>query len=389
MKKKIFLTLGAIILLALGILIGYLIFKSTYKEEKCDIETKEEKKEKIKNVKQKTIKGKEYYIITDRYDGDYDYQETNLGEISTENISDTVKLFNTTDVLSYYEYTEFCKRWNLKQTYSDQEKNYAVVSYASIGSPIVKAELANYKINDGTISIYLYENINGVTADTAAYFLAIPVPLNIYNEEITTLITSEEAKNIEKYGQKKDPREITTDKPIIYIYPEKEMDVTVKLGNEDLLTTTYPKYNNGWTVTASPNGTLKYNNKNYYGLYWEGKNQNVTIKKDGFVIKGSDTSKFLEEKLSTLGLNEREANEFIIYWLPRMEHNKYNYIRFATKEEIDSYMPLEITPKPDSIIRIIMDFKALDEKIDIQEQKLTTPQRNGYTVVEWGGREIK
>ena len=387
MKKKIFLTLGAIILFGLGIALGYILFNK--EQTKCTEEPEPKKEEIVKNVKEKTIKGKKYYIITDKYNGDYDYQETNLGEISTENISDTVKLFNTTDVLTYDEYTEFCERWNLKQTYSDQEKNYAVVSYASIGSPTVKAELANYKINDGTISIYLYENINGVTADVAAYFLVIPVPLNIDTEEITTLITKEEAKNIEKYGSKQGPREITTDKPIIYIYPEKEMDVTVKLGNENILTTTYPKYNNGWTVKASPDGTLKYNGKNYYGLYWEGKNQKVDIKNDGFIVKGSDTSKFLEEKLSILGLNEREANEFIIYWLPKMEHNKYNYIRFATKEEIDSYMPLEITPKPDSVIRIIMDFKALDEKIDIQEQKLTTPQRNGYTVVEWGGREIK
>jgi hypothetical protein len=72
-----------------------------------------------------------------------------------------------------------------------------------------------------------------------------------------------------------------------------------------------------------------------------------------------------------------------------MEHNKYNYIRFETKEEINSYMPLKITPKPDSMIRIVMDFKALDNKINIKEQTLTTPSRTGYTVVEWGGSEIK
>ncbi len=167
------------------------------------------------------------------------------------------------------------------------------------------------------------------------------------------------------------------------------MEVNVRLGKPNILTTTYPKYNNGWTVTAKPDGTLTQNNKNYYGLYWEGKNHNIKVEKDGFVVEGKDTAKFLEEKLATLGLNEKEANEFIIYWLPKMEHNKYNYIRFETKEEINSYMPLEITPKPDSMIRIVMDFKALDNKINIKEQTLTTPSRTGYTVVEWGGSEIK
>jgi hypothetical protein len=30
-------------------------------------------------------------------------------------------------------------------------------------------------------------------------------------------------------------------------------------------------------------------------------------------------------------------------------------------------------------------LKAIDELIDIPEQKLTTPERNGFTVVEWWG----
>ena len=110
---------------------------------------------------------------------------------------------------------------------------------------------------------------------------------------------------------------------------------------------------------------------------------------EGFVVKGEDTIKFLEEKLEILGLNEREANEFIIYWLPKLESNKYNFIRFQTEEEINNNMPLEITPKPDTIIRIVMEYKGLKEPIKVQKQQLQTPKRTGYTVVEWGGTEIK
>ena len=36
-----------------------------------------------------------------------------------------------------------------------------------------------------------------------------------------------------------------------------------------------------------------------------------------------------------------------------------------------------------------MTFKKLDEPIDIQEQELETPVRNGFVVVEWGGRKVK
>ena len=96
----------------------------------------------------------------------------------------------------------------------------------------------------------------------------------------------------------------------------------------------------------------------------------------------------MEEKLAILGLNEREANEFIIYWLPKLEANKYNLIRFETMEEIEAYMPLNIEPKPDTLIRLVMDFKGLNRPIEIREQKLKTPIREGYTVVEWGGSEF-
>ncbi|MBR4178277.1 MAG: hypothetical protein IKR57_02885 [Bacilli bacterium] len=181
----------------------------------------------------------------------------------------------------------------------------------------------------------------------------------------------------------------TEKKPVIYLYPKETTKVTVKLLNKKLITTSYPKYSNSWVVTAKSDGTLiDENNKEYYGLYWEGKNHYSEIKEDGFVVKGVDTIKFLEDKLSYLGLNDKERNEFIIYWLKHLENNKYNYIRFETEEEINSYMPIEVTPKPDTIIRVWMTYKPLKERISVKEQKLKKGTRNGFVLVEWGGSEI-
>ena len=152
-------------------------------------------------------------------------------------------------------------------------------------------------------------------------------------------------------------------KPIIYIYPTTTTEVEVKMGNPERLTCTYPKYNEekGWKVIAKPNGELedKETGRKLYALYWEGQNikdytkENDKIK-EGFCIEGKDTAKFLEEKLKILGLNEREAEEFIVYWLPQMEKNKYNYIRFQSMEEINENMPLEITPNPETLIRVVI-----------------------------------
>lgn len=181
-------------------------------------------------------------------------------------------------------------------------------------------------------------------------------------------------------------------KPIIYLYPEEETEVSVELPSNDRLIVSYPKYVDGWNVLAKENGDLVdlETGRNLYSLYYESKNEiNFKVEKEGFIVKGEDSAKFLEEKLAILGLTEREAEEFIIYWLPKLESNKYNYIRFASKEEIDENMPLEINPKPDTVIRVQMIFKGLNKPIEVEEQKLETPQRNGFVVVEWGGTEIK
>ena len=185
----------------------------------------------------------------------------------------------------------------------------------------------------------------------------------------------------------------TLAKPIIYLYPEEETELTVYLGRPDIISCSYPKYNseNGWNIIAKPDGTLidKNNNRELYSLYWEGEEFIDISIEDGFVVKGEDSIEFLEEKLAILGLNERESEEFIVYWLPKLEKNKYNYIRFANIDEINERMPLDFSVQPDTIIRVLMEFKPLNEYIEVQEQELTTPNRTGFVVVEWGGMEIK
>lgn len=182
------------------------------------------------------------------------------------------------------------------------------------------------------------------------------------------------------------------DKPIIYLYPTEEITVSVKLGCPDKLTCVYPEYNDGWNVLAKPNGDLiDLNTGRYqYSLYYECVNSvPLEVNDTGFVVASEDVASFLEEKLAILGLTEREANEFIIYWLPKLESNKYNFIQFATYDEINKNMPLEIEPQPDSIIRVLMLYKGLDEPVEVEEQILETPERTGFTVVEWGGVEFK
>lgn len=178
-------------------------------------------------------------------------------------------------------------------------------------------------------------------------------------------------------------------KPVIYLYPTKEEVVDVKLDYKGKLTLTYPEYKDGWTVTAKQDGTLINldDNREYSYLFWEGISNLDWNISEGFVIKKEDTKDFLQEKLEYIGLTPREYNEFIVYWLPILEENDYNLIYFAG-EEYDAYAKLNITPKPDSILRVMMVYKPLDKPIEIKEQELKQFERKGFSVIEWGGTKV-
>jgi hypothetical protein len=185
------------------------------------------------------------------------------------------------------------------------------------------------------------------------------------------------------------PNEVLAKKPVIYLYPTKTTEISVKLDLKGKLTYTYPSYENGWSVVANPDGSLRTlaDGKQYSYLFWEGLSDIAYEMNEGFVVKGADTTKFLEEKLSYLGLSSKEYNDFIVYWAPEMLENKYNLITFQEKAYTDS-AKLTITPEPNSMLRIFMVYQPLEEYIDIPEPQLTSWERTGYSVVEWGGARV-
>ena len=180
-----------------------------------------------------------------------------------------------------------------------------------------------------------------------------------------------------------------SEKPVIYLYPEAETDVTVRLDYAGDLTCTYPAYDGTWRVAAAPDGTLTdENGQTYRYLYWEGTDNVQYDFSEGFCVPGDKTAAFLEDALAQLGLTRAEANEFIIYWLPQMEQNTYNLISFQQSAYTDAAR-LTITPQPDTLLRVFMAWKPLTRAVEIVPQTLTAPERTGFTAVEWGGSEVR
>ena len=181
----------------------------------------------------------------------------------------------------------------------------------------------------------------------------------------------------------------TEKKPAICLYPEDATKVHVKLHYTGTLTCAYPEYKDGWTVWATPEGILTdENGREYNYLFWEGASQGDWDMSRGFVVSGADTADFLERTLARLGLNDREAGDFITYWLPRMQDNPYNLVTFQTDAYTEKAQ-LEITPEPDSILRVFMVFQPLEEPISIEEPELPGFERKGFAAIEWGGAELK
>ena len=177
-------------------------------------------------------------------------------------------------------------------------------------------------------------------------------------------------------------------KPVIYLYPEQPMEISVTMQTHGArFIETIPDYGEGWRVLAQPDGRLTdlIGGGEYPYLFWEAALDAPWPRpEEGFIVAREDLAGFFEEKLSFLGLNGAEAEEFIEFWLPKLAKNAYNLIHFAGAE-YDERFPLEITPAPDWLLRVFMVARAAKGNESAAPQILVPFERKGFAAVEWGG----
>lgn len=224
--------------------------------------------------------------------------------------------------------------------------------------------------------------------DISVYLKPMPIELEPLDEP---------DYDLHHHGRGYEPGEARPEKPVIYLYPEKEIDVEVMVEPKGEFTFTYPKYNNGWNVTASPDGTLKDSINSYDYLFWESVckwKPEPKFYTHGSYVEKENTIAFLESKLTKMGLNDSEKNDFITYWGPKLTQNTMNYIHFMIDEECNEIATMNIAPKPNSVFRVYMVYRSLSE-VEAQgswiisaEQEFKPINREGFTVIEWGGMKI-
>ncbi|MFA5770384.1 MAG: hypothetical protein WC894_02730 [Patescibacteria group bacterium] len=205
-------------------------------------------------------------------------------------------------------------------------------------------------------------------------------------------------------------------KPVVYLYPEKSTDIHLSFSTPVSLNTQVPFYHDGWFVNAKPDGTLtdlqlqytdcskidslKFGseyadtackNNVYPYIYWSGKSlQNTYPRVDGgWIVEKNNLQSFMDSKLKEIGLTEKESNDMISYWLPKMneKNSPYYQISFLTTNQMNKFIPMNVNPVPNSVLRVFLDFKALSSKptVNPTPQQFNKFIRNGFTLIEWGG----
>lgn len=204
-------------------------------------------------------------------------------------------------------------------------------------------------------------------------------------------------------------------KPVIYLYPQSPTEVHVQFQNPIHLTTDIPTYSNGWNVLANPDGELKdlrpaatdcskLNTKAigseyaasacakglYPYLYWAGQSSgSYPVEKDGWVVSRQDLQSFMNGTLNSVGFTAQEKSDMLSYWIPAMLQKGALYYRisFLQTAQMDSFIPMKVTPQPDSVYRLFLDWSPLSSEpaMTPQPEQLSHVVRRGFTLVEWGG----
>lgn len=176
-------------------------------------------------------------------------------------------------------------------------------------------------------------------------------------------------------------------KPVVYLYPSEAKSVNVQVGADVKVSDPLYPVATGWlNVLAQPNGQLTYQGKQYSSLFWEGPGYGqYPAVTSGTIVKRSEANSTIRSQLAQQGLNQQEINDFMDYWQDKLPNKPYIRLTWFTTAQLNQLAPLHVTPKPDTVIRVFLDFAGLDAPISLPAQHLSAVPRQGFTVVEWGG----
>lgn len=261
-----------------------------------------------------------------------------------------------------------------------KQSDIAIAGYLASGQPIYK--IIN-KTNTWLSSAYEQHPYEGTDVDKKITFDEFIV-------KPTHFLWQDNLKDWHYYTNDQFAIAAECGKPVIYLYPEKDTNVSVRVGAN--VTKSEPLYpQNGWTVLAHPDGQINYQGSFYPNLFWEGTGFGLypSLENKGFIVPQSKLISTIIAQLKLQGLNDQESSDFMEFWKAKLPKTPYVRLTWLTTFEMNTLAPLKVSPTPQTVIRVFLDFQGLDKPINLVPQKLSSPKRNGFTLVEWGGLLIK
>lgn len=169
--------------------------------------------------------------------------------------------------------------------------------------------------------------------------------------------------------------------PYLYLYPESEQDIRVRLGfsGGGYVYESEPPYCDGWDVRVRPDGTI---DGMYRYLFYEALVSKRLDHDLGWLISGHGLEADLRGLLSQLGLIGAEIDDFLQFWVPILEgHPWYAFY----PQDAEALITLDITPQPKTVIRALFLIRPLERPVAITAPPIPSPpKRDGFTAVEWG-----
>ena len=178
----------------------------------------------------------------------------------------------------------------------------------------------------------------------------------------------------------------TAIKPNIYLYPEETTDISVIFDSPELLLTVIPDYINGWYAKVDSNSNMIVDGKEYGYLFYESMTDDHLMQKEkGFIVPINNRKEFFTYISNYYGFNKQEKEDFVSFWCSRLDSNKEYIMYPQLTDTIDILMAVNINPKPENIFRIWFLFFEKEEDIELEKPESVIPNRDGYTMIEWGG----
>lgn len=190
-----------------------------------------------------------------------------------------------------------------------------------------------------------------------------------------------------------EPR-IMLEKPVIYLYSEKNREFSLKINTATEIQFSYPAYQAEWKGTSTPEGTIRINGSDYPYLFWDAQLPTEKLHLNWHhseQMPGEQTIPYLSARLDYLGFNPKEKADFITYWGPRMQQLKYLQVIWIQNEAINGIASLDVSPEytQNRVYIVFREINELmEETLEVKPTRLKPVSRTKNYLIEWGGMEL-